>query len=253
MALWLTALTQRLLMLTLLTSVASQRLRVAGRLHGADNADLVRLLRLSGAIHTDRVERVMKQVDRGNYCYQNPYTDRPQPIGFGATISAPHMHAYALETLSSRLQPGASALDIGSGSGYLTACLALMVGDRGLVVGIDHIEQLVGRSRRNIEKDQPGLISSGRVQLVTGDGRLGYAARAPYDVIHVGAAAAVLPELLVDQLKPGGRLLIPVGAQAGSQFMERVDKAADGNITRTRLLGVVYVPLTDRGEQWPAR
>lgn len=73
----------------------------------------------------------MLAVDRGNYSKSNPYMDAPQGIGFGVTISAPHMHAHALELLKDQLTEGERALDVGSGSGYLTACMALMVGETG--------------------------------------------------------------------------------------------------------------------------
>lgn len=73
----------------------------------------------------------MLAVDRGNYSKNNPYMDAPQGIGYGVTISAPHMHAHALELLKDQLTEGERALDVGSGSGYLTACMALMVGETG--------------------------------------------------------------------------------------------------------------------------
>lgn len=76
----------------------------------------------------------MLAVDRGNYTKIYPYMDSPQVIGYGATISAPHMHAYALELLKDHLKKGEKALDVGSGSGYLTACMALMVGKKGYVL-----------------------------------------------------------------------------------------------------------------------
>merc|ERR1719369_2212272 len=80
----------------------------------------------------------MVRVDRGNYVSTNPYMDSPQSIGYKVTISAPHMHAYALELLKDHLVEGAHALDVGSGSGYLTACMGYLVGETGKVVGIDH-------------------------------------------------------------------------------------------------------------------
>ncbi|KAI1240916.1 hypothetical protein IHE44_0009365 [Lamprotornis superbus] len=148
----------------------------------------------NGIIKTDKVFEVMLATDRCHYAKYNPYMDSPQSIGFQATISAPHMHAYALELLSDQLHEGAKALDVGSGSGILTACFSRMVGPKGQVVGIDHIKELVDDSINNVKKDDPTLLSSGRVKLIVGDGRMGYAEEAPYDAIHVGAAAPVVPQ-----------------------------------------------------------
>eukprot|EP00061_Rhincodon_typus_P017052 g45580.t1 len=103
-------------------------------------------------------------------------------------------HAHALECLNSHLYEGARALDVGSGSGYLTACMAKMVGATGTVVGIDHIQELVEQSVHNVQSDNATLLSSGRLTLIAGDGRRGYPEGAPYDAIHVGAAAAVVPQ-----------------------------------------------------------
>ncbi|CAH1098955.1 unnamed protein product [Psylliodes chrysocephalus] len=174
---------------------------MAWRSHGKTNAELVRNLRANGIIKSDIVENAMLAVDRGHYSKVSPYMDAPQGIGYGVTISAPHMHAHALELLKEKLENGTRALDVGSGSGYLTACMALMMGEKGIAVGIDHIAELVDMSLKNVSKSKQSLIQSGRVVLVTGDGRLGYPEYAPYDAIHVGAAAAVLPEALVEQLK----------------------------------------------------
>ena len=85
-------------------------------------------------------------------------------------------------------------MDVGSGSGYLTACFAHMVGPTGKVVGIDHIQNLVDWSENNLRKNHGHLIDSGQIKLVVGDGRLGYDQGGPYHAIHVGAAAAELPQ-----------------------------------------------------------
>jgi len=124
-----------------------------------------------------------------------------------ATISAPHMHASAAESLLSYLQPSSKVLDIGSGSGYLTHVLANLVEPDGTVIGVDHIQGLVDLASSNMAKSEEGkeLLKSERVKFIKADGRLGWAEGAPYDAIHVGAAAKEAHEVLVEQLKAPGR------------------------------------------------
>ena len=127
--------------------------------------------------------------------------------------------------------------------------MAHMVGETGCTIGIEHIKELTNFSIKNLEKDQPELIKSERVLLITGDGRKGYLAKAPYDAIHVGAAADGVPEALHEQLKPGGRMIVPVGPDGGHQYLEQHDKLENGQIKVKRLMGVRYVPLTSKEKQ----
>lgn len=226
---------------------------MAWHCNGTTNQEMVAKLKKAGILTTDRAEATMLAVDRARYCHEvDPYLDRPRQIGYNVTISAPHMHAYALSILSDQLFDGAKALDIGSGSGYLSACMAFMVGPRGRVVGIDHIPELIEVSTRNIREDCPHFLKDGRLKFVVGDGRLGHAAEGPYNAIHVGAAADNLPQELIDQLAPGGRLICPVVAAEGFQMLQdllQVDKNADGTVIKKKLMKVSYVPLTDPNTQ----
>ena len=184
------------------------------------------------------------------------YADQPLPIGHGATISAPSMHAMCTEALYPWLtRPGAKALDVGSGSGILLAIfghIAARSAPSGCVVGVEHIPELVQAAASSLAR-QPEtlqLVNSKVIQNFLGDARFGPPAEAAglYTCIHVGAAAPFVPVGLINALAPGGRIVMPVGLVGGQELLA-IDKDADGALTRSTLCRVQYVPLTSRAEQ----
>ncbi|CAK7562630.1 MAG: hypothetical protein SEPTF4163_000478 [Sporothrix epigloea] len=237
---------------------------MAWRSSGATLAELVDNLAGHGMIPNERVKQAFLAVDRAHYAPRQPYQDAPQSIGHGVTISAPHMHAMAVKHLGDFVlggdEPGNERriLDVGSGSGYLTHILAELAGENGTVVGVEHIPALCEQAKQNMGKSERGrhLLETKRVTFVVGDGRLGAPfsgdtaapAGGSFDAIHVGASAATLPQALVDQLRAPGRMFIPIndeGDPDGNQSVWTIDKATDGRVTKMRLFGVRYVPLTD--------
>eukprot|EP01119_Soliformovum_irregulare_P010918 TRINITY_DN2690_c0_g1_i2.p1 TRINITY_DN2690_c0_g1~~TRINITY_DN2690_c0_g1_i2.p1 ORF type:complete len:220 (-),score=45.00 TRINITY_DN2690_c0_g1_i2:126-785(-) len=210
------------------------------------NSAFIDQLKRCDIFSSSRVEQAMRETDRRIYSKTVDYQDRPEPIGYNATISAPHMHAQCLEWLEDHLQPGMKVLDVGCGSGYLSAAFSRMVGPEGKVIGIDYLPELVEMSKKNIEEDDPELLKSGRITLLQGDGWKGVPDEAPFDCIHVGAAAATFPQALIDQIKNGGRMIIPVGEF--DQYIYQIDKSTDGEVSKKKLHGVRYVPLVKLGK-----
>lgn len=158
------------------------------------------------------------------------YADTPLHIGFGQTISQPYVIAYMLEAMN--LKPDDKVLEVGSGCGYVTALLSLLV---RRVTGIELEKALADRSRALLKE-----LMIKNVRIVHGDGYKGFEPFAPYDSILVSAAPDDVPESLFQQLKEGGILIIPVGKH--SQMLKKIEKK-DGKIIETDLLNVRFVPL----------
>jgi len=185
-------------------------------------------------IKSELVRNTLLIVDRAKYVPHRSYDDSPQSIGYGVTISAPHMHAICLDIFADVLKPGSRVLDVGCGSGYLTTCFARMVGEYGKVIGIDIIPQLIDLSFKNIMSDYPAALDTKLIELYRADGWKGWPQYAPYNAIHVGAAAESVPHSLVEQLALGGRMLIPIGPNGGDQYLIQVDKQPDGTIKQKK-------------------
>jgi len=233
--------------------------------HGRTQKEMVDKLSAANIVSSKAIREILYKVDRGNYVVNREvaYDDTPQAIGYGQTISAPHMHAHVLEELVPPLEklhrddPGLSfsILDVGCGSGYLTTCFGRMLdgesplGYKGKVYGIDYVPELVEMTRRNMNKADGDLLKSGIVEVSVGNGWKGLPAAAPFHAIHVGAAAETFPKALMMQLAVGGRMVIPVGPDGGYQNLYRVDRIyhsstfEESDYVVKQLLGVRYVPL----------
>ncbi len=186
----------------------------------------------------DRVLAAMEKVPRHRFVPASEasaaYENRPLPIGHGQTISQPYIVALMTDLVNP--QPSSVVLEIGTGSGYQAAILAELA---GTVCTIEIIEPLAKRA-------QEWLRGEGytQVRTRTGDGYFGWEECGPFDAIVVTAAASQIPPPLVRQLKPGGRMVIPVGAPFLAQHLTIVDKGVDGRVTTRQILPVQFVPLT---------
>lgn len=162
------------------------------------------------------------------------YANRPLPIGHGQTISQPYIVALMSDLLE--LEPGDSVLEIGTGSGYQSAVLAELAHQ---VYSIEIIEP-VGAGADALLRQ----LGYRNIETRIGDGYAGWPEHAPFDAIMVTAAAPRVPPALVAQLKPGGRMVIPVGAEGEVQFLHVMARRLDGSISTRRSLPVRFVPLT---------
>ncbi len=187
------------------------------------------------------VLRAMETVPRHRFVrpddVKRAYSDRPLPIGHGQTISQPYIVAAMTEML--HVVPGDVVLEIGTGSGYQAAVLAEVTDS---VYTIEVVEPLGREAARRLAE-----LDYGKVQTLVGDGYFGWPGHPPFDGILVTAAASHIPPPLVEQLKPGARMVIPVGAPFQVQSLMLVEKQRDGSVIQWNMGAVRFVPLT-RGD-----
>lgn len=164
--------------------------------------------------------------------------DRPLPIGWGQTISQPFVVAFMTERLE--LVGGERVLEVGTGSGYQTALLALLARE---VFSIEIVDELSERAR-TVLIDELGMRN---VWLRRGDGALGWPEASPFDRIIATAAAPEVPPAWLAQLAPGGRMILPLGEAEGDQVLRVIDKGNDGEIAGRDVLPVRFVPLVSGG------
>ena len=162
------------------------------------------------------------------------YLDIPLPLMDGQTASQPSLIAYMLKELD--IKPGDKILEIGAGSGFVTALLSYLVGNKGKVYAIEINPKLYLFAKRNLEK----YPFTKNVKLILGSGYFGYDKEKPYDKIYVGAAPPKIPKEIVDQLKVNGICVMPVGTY--NQKLVKIIKK-DGNIEIIPLMDVSFVPL----------
>ncbi len=167
------------------------------------------------------------------------YADHPLPIGGGQTISQPYMVALMTSLLD--LRPGARVLEIGTGSGYQAAILSRVAGE---VYTVEILTALADRARRTLAD-----LGCRNVHVRTGDGFQGWPDAAPFDGIVVTAAPPSIPEPLLQQLRVGGRLVIPVGDRDAIQNLLVLTKRADGGFDRASVMPVRFVPMTGEAQR----
>ncbi|MEM1557069.1 MAG: protein-L-isoaspartate(D-aspartate) O-methyltransferase [Thermoproteota archaeon] len=211
---------------------------------------LVEQLVEEGVIKSEKVKNAMLRVPRHEFVWpdqlKHAYDDTPLPLGkTNQTISAPHMVALMNELLD--VQVGDKILEVGTGGGYHAATLAILTCPnldslRPLVFTIEINRELVEFARKNLSK----LGFDRVVKVIEGDGSKGYWEEAPYDCISVTAAAPKIPQPLVEQLKPNGRMVIPVQSEFFEQNLFLVRKDEKGRISTVNMGPVIFVPL--RGE-----
>ena len=158
------------------------------------------------------------------------------PIGYGQTISQPYIVALMTDLLNP--EPGHVILEVGTGSGYQAAILSLLVKQ---VYSTDIVEPLATEARERLQR-----LGYANVEVRAGDGYHGWVEHAPFDGIVVTAAAPSIPGPLIDQLRPGGRLVIPVGLPYQFQELMLVEKSEDNKVHTKDILGVAFVPLTGK-------
>jgi protein-L-isoaspartate(D-aspartate) O-methyltransferase len=182
--------------------------------------------------------RALGEVERHEFVPRgqqaNAYANRPLPIGHGQTISQPYIVALMTDLVDP--QPDQVVLEVGTGSGYQAAVLARLVRE---VYSIEIIEELATEAGARLER-----LGFDNVTTRLGDGYYGWEEHAPFDAIVVTAAASHVPPPLVAQLKPGGRMVIPVGSRFLTQYLLLVEKTADGEILTRQITAVRFVPLT---------
>jgi protein-L-isoaspartate(D-aspartate) O-methyltransferase len=186
----------------------------------------------------ERVMTAMGKVPRHKFVrWQDrgeAYENRPLPVGHGQTISQP----FIVALMTDLLKPEATykALEVGTGSGYQAAVLSALVQQ---VYTIEIIDELGQAAEKRLSK-----LNYDNVEVRLGDGYYGIKEHAPYDVIIVTAAASHVPPPLIQQLRPGGRMIIPVGTRFMVQQLVLIEKSEDGEVTARQILPVRFVPLT---------
>ncbi|WP_345991388.1 protein-L-isoaspartate O-methyltransferase [Sulfurimonas sp. HSL-1716] len=200
----------------------------------SDNKSLVYHLVNSGVLRTPDIIKAFENVDRGDFVgntvISDIYGDYPLQIGYSQTISQPTTVAIMLEMLQPR--QGQKILDIGSGSGWTTALLAYIAGERGFVTGLERIDPLVEFGNDNLKR-----YRFSNAKIIKAGAKLGMPGER-FDRILVSAAAEEFPYELADQLKTGGRLVIPVGS-----FIFEVAKKENGELEIFKHYGFSFVPL----------